>query len=308
MAARFSNPGAPFHLFADRHKSGSKWTGKVDLVERHLQDPLKWRHPKRIFVNSMSDLFHENLPDEAIDQVFAVMALCPQHTFQILTKRPERALQWFNKRPAKFVDGNIQRTMPGFICRPLLAGLYGTRESLLSWQDRWPLQNVWLGVSVEDQKNADERIPFLLQTPAAVRFISYEPALGPIDLRAALSSGRLHWVIVGGESGPGARPFDIRWARDIVRQCHDAKVACFVKQMGAVPIIPACRQNHYEWGEGKFDYWQNDQSGMWRIKLKDRTGGDWDEWPSFLRYREFPVGRSGKSRVNELQEINSENS
>lgn len=146
---------------------------------------------------------------------------------------------------------------------------------------QWPLPNVWLGVSVEDQATADERIPLLLRTPAAVRFVSYEPALGPVNLLRYMSvplaeidnpGAMLDWVIVGGESGPGARPFDIQWARNTVAQCKAAGVACFVKQVGSVPM---------ERGE------------RWRYepKLKDRKGGDWEEWPEDLRVREFPEVR-----------------
>jgi len=183
IAARFSDPGQPFHLFADRAKSGSKWTGKVGLVESALELPLHWRKTARIFVNSMSDLFHEALPDEAIDRVFAVMALCPQHSFQCLSKRPERMRDYMMNAGPR-----------------VAALLYKDLETHLTW----PPQNCWLGVSVEDQATADARIPLLLRTPAAKRFISYEPALGPLNLGDGCSLYNedciLDWVIVGGES------------------------------------------------------------------------------------------------------------
>lgn len=164
--------------FARVLQFGPRWTGKVELIESTLTLPLKWCKPKRIFVNSLSDLFHEALPDEAIDRVFAVMALCPQHTFQVLTKRPERMLKYLNISPRQ-CDWNIA----------LSSARYG--KQFLPDQNEefrfrvinpfvWPLPNVWLGVSVENQSTADMRIPFLLKTPAAIRFVSYEPALGPV--------------------------------------------------------------------------------------------------------------------------------
>jgi protein gp37 len=228
--------GDPFFGFAEMTKAGPRWTGKVELVEKHLEDPLHWRQPSRVFVNSMSDLFHEGLPDEAIDRIFAVMALCPQHTFQVLTKRPRRMFEWSHTKEGRlFGKPDLRYTPP----RKLGA--------------LWPFPNVWLGVSVEDQATADERIPLLLQTPAALRFVSYEPALGPVEFfniayrdhytnvlmgRDRYGLPNLDWIIVGGESGPGARLFDIEWARETIAQCGLAKVPCFVKQFGAKVLGP----------------------------------------------------------------------
>lgn len=282
VAARFSDPDQPFHLFAER-KPKAHWTGKVELVESHLADPLKWRKPRRIFVNSMSDLFHEELTNDAIDEVFAVMAQSPQHTFQILTKRPERMLSYLSHPDC---ENAIDE-----------AGMYRFGWCHSNIEGRWPLPNVHLGVSVENQSTADARIPLLLKTPAAIRFISYEPALGPVNFEGlglcrdwrdgtAQELPRIDWVIVGGESGPNARPFDVQWARNIIRQCRDSGTACFVKQMGSVPIAAACRQLHYEWGEGNFEYYKG--ADFWRIKLKSRSGSDPSEWPDYLRVQEFP--------------------
>lgn len=196
----------------------------VVLHPDRLEAPFSWRKPRRVFVNSMSDLFHEQMPDDFIDQVFQVMALARQHTFQVLTKRPKRMRGWMTK----------------------------PSETKAIWSPTsWPLPNVWLGVTVENQRWADERIPILLDTPAAVRFISCEPLLGPVDLKPGdwippLGGGPrvnifrpweempppLDWVIVGGESGPKHRPFDPSWARSIVAQCREAGVAAFVKQLG----------------------------------------------------------------------------
>ncbi|MEW6612726.1 MAG: phage Gp37/Gp68 family protein [Pseudomonadota bacterium] len=192
--------------------------------------PLRWRRPRRIFVNSMSDLFHQNVPDEFIDQVFAVMALAPQHTFQVLTKRPERMLEWATRiRRYEHRDGSVFHL--------------NDRNVIVGYRD-WPLPNVWLGVSVDDQFTADERIPLLLKAPAAVRWISAEPLLGPINLRLFLSfvthgrggphkeTGGLDWVVCGGESGPKARPMHPFWVRSLRDQCAAAGVPFLFKQWG----------------------------------------------------------------------------
>lgn len=191
-----------------------------------LTTPLTWRKPRRVFVNSMSDLFHEKVNAAFLAQVFDVMAGTPQHTYQILTKRHARLR-------------SVMRTaVPG---------------------EHWPLPNVHIGVSVDDQKWADLRIPALLSVPATVRFLSCEPLLGPIDLRPYLDG--LHWVIVGGESGRGSRRMDPDWVRKIIADCHDCSVPVFVKQMGSV------------WARG----------------LKDTKGGDMAAWPPDLRVREWPT-------------------
>lgn len=298
VAARFSGPGQPYEGLATR--SPGRWTGEVRLVEKHLTDPLRWKEPRRIFVNSMSDLFHERVPDEWIDRIFAVMALSPRHTFQILTKRPERvgryfdaheprppgSYLWAHERIARLIAQPDWVELPrgrAFIPRPLA----------------WPLPNVWLGVSVEDQKTANERIPELLSTPAALHFVSYEPALGLVDFTAIRShpegcqpgpwgnthhsalfdhagfTKRLQWVIVGGESGPHARPFDVAWARATIKACRAAGVACFVKQLGA----RSYRQPVYSDGA---------IAGGVVLHIRDRKGADPAEWPEDLRVQEFP--------------------
>lgn len=232
-------------------KAGPVWNGEVRFIEEVLMTPLHWRKPRMIFVNSMSDLFHENLPDEVLDKIFAVMALCPQHTFQVLTKRAERMKNYCNK------FGNVAAVLDRkMIPMSVAAGAVSKA---------WPLPNVWLGVSCEDQVRADERIPHLLQTPAAVRFISAEPLLGPIDLTnihfadaadgtpeikidalnglftcgedcdsgiIAQPDPKLDWVIVGGESGKGARPMHPDWARSLRDQCAAEAVDFFFKQWG----------------------------------------------------------------------------
>lgn len=279
----------PFHGFAQRTPSGPRWTGKVELIEHMLDVPLRTRKPTTWFVNSMSDLFHEALPFEAIDRIFAVMARCQRHTFQILTKRADRMHQYVGRFKS---DGQGWVT-PG--------GVDGYLSNCPLDAKSWPMPNVWLGVSVEDQHRADERIPHLLQTPAAVRFISAEPLLGPLGL--AQHFPHVHgmrndkfWVIVGGESGPGARPMDLAWARSIVRQCRTSGVACFVKQLGAHPqeIAYATDVTDQESKRWMRDGWTQlyDAAGShWRkyLRLKNHKGGDMAEWPEDLRIREMPA-------------------
>jgi protein gp37 len=216
----------PFRMAGRKFINGS--TG-VQLHPDRLGQPLRWKQPRRIFVNSLSDLFHEAVPDEFIARVFSVMALAAGHTFQILTKRPERMQQWATDEAA----------------RALVIAASGKADwKAVRWPYAWPLPNVWLGVSVEDQKTADERIPLLLKTPAAVRFVSYEPALGPLNLRLYMpviergrggpirSSGGLDWLICGFESGPKARPGHPDWARSVRDQCVGAGVPYLFKQWG----------------------------------------------------------------------------
>lgn len=208
-------------------KAGPVWTGEVRFNEQWLDQPLRWRRPRRVFVCAHGDLFHEAVPDEWIDRVFAVMALAPQHTFQVLTKRPDRMLAYVAQAEME--------------CRDRVK--YAPIAETLAW----PLPNVWLGVSVEDQAAADARIPLLLQCHAAVRWISAEPLLGPVDLRtttfaderarklypAILPVPWLDWVVVGGESGEGARPMAPEWARSLRDQCAAAHVPFLFKQWGA---------------------------------------------------------------------------
>ncbi len=234
------------------------FNGTVREVRERLDQPLRWKRPRRIFVNSMSDLFHPGVSFEFIAAVLGVMWYAHQHTFQILTKRPERALEWF-----RWISPMV---VPLAGCH-IQAGLHGINVPHLDptdFRNTWPLPNVWLGTSVENQEAANERIPYLIATPAAVRFLSCEPLLGPIDLsrlglwlykhwdpkvggdpdvpgkfwwepQAFRGAGQhyLDWVIVGGESGPGHRPMEADWAREIRDQCAAVpSVAFFFKQVG----------------------------------------------------------------------------
>ena len=253
--------------------ANGRWTGKVNLIPDALAAPLHWRKPCMIFVNSMSDMFHQAVPFELVDQVFAVMALCPQHTFQVLTKRPERMADYLSEMATNHVVkwGKFAGTkVPG---RPAaIQRVISARNAMLTRMGKghdmslpaWPLPNCWLGTSIENQATADERIPHLLRCPAAVRFLSCEPLLGPIDLRQIpdgddamhfplirefACEGRnepcktdagIDWVIVGGESGSGARPMHPNWARSLRDQCAAAGVPFFFKQWGEwVPICQA---------------------------------------------------------------------
>ncbi|HDZ74345.1 MAG TPA: phage Gp37/Gp68 family protein [Aurantimonas coralicida] len=229
----------PYSGLTQDTKAGPVWTGAVRFLEERLTQPLKWRKPRRVFVNSMGDLFHEDVPDDWIDKVFAVMAASPRHTFQVLTKRPERMREHVLR---------LSRTINPLEAEARAFGHTFNFEghSLL----RWPIPNIWLGTSVEDQRRADERMPHLLNAPAAVRFLSCEPLLGPIDLREVSTAGVgaaagnkmadcLHWVIAGGESGPRARGMDPAWPRSIRDQCREAGVPFFMKQMSRKAPIPA---------------------------------------------------------------------
>jgi protein gp37 len=285
FAARFSGPGQPYEGlvklvareirqfktvngeptgdFRTVTRSEARWTGEVRLVPERLADPLSWRKPRRVFVNSMSDLFHETLTNEQIAAVFGVMAAASKHTFQVLTKRPKRMLEWF-----RWLDGYGHEAMAVEAAMHLCRGAADKRkleayERAVCGHRPWPLPNVWIGVSVENQSTTDERIPLLLQTPAAVRFVSYEPALGPVDFDMPrcdrrnheddwtiaddgtpwcnacdsersyghwLGIDRVDWVIAGCESGPGARPAQVEWFRSVRDQCKAAGVPFFLKQ------------------------------------------------------------------------------
>lgn len=239
-------------------KAGPVWNGEVRFNREWLTQPLGWAKPRMIFVCAHGDLFHESVPDEWIDQVFAVMALTPQHTYQVLTKRSARMRAYMLEPERKRLIA--LQAMP-VSCRLAQAGGHKARIKLdhftACFAGSGPFRNVWLGVSAEDQKRADERIPDLLATPAAVRFISAEPLLGPIDLtsinhcgvaggHSALHDrglGKLDWVIAGGESGLSARPMHPDWPRLLRDQCAAAAdVAFFFKQWGEWIGVPDLRR------------------------------------------------------------------
>lgn len=270
---------------------GRKFTD-VLCHEELLDQPLRWKRPRKIFVNSMSDLFHPDVPDVFIDRVFAVMGnvFClmeEPHVFQVLTKRPERMRRYLDD--------------PSTVCRVTLAmkamglNLHGENSPPV-----WPLPNVWLGVSVEDQETANERIPILLQTSASIRWISAEPLIGPIvleDVRPPAgripdpvgmfrsirqkgsppgSLSRIDWVVVGGESGPKARSSKKEWFESLIAECASADVPIFVKQLGADyqearNLQLRCRIGPVEiWRNGRIIYndanGRNQKTNNWRKK------------------------------------------
>ena len=255
MAARIErmNPGLDHYRGLTKpSKAGPVWTGKIGITEAKLTEPLRVKKPAKWFVNSMSDLFHEDVPDAIIDKAFAVMALCPHHTFQVLTKRSARMRDYLSRNDVSLLNNWAKSFDPGTFrmtqheVEAYLSPFASTEHRALykAEQVHAPLPNVWLGVSAEDQKRADERIPDLLATPAAVRWISAEPLLGPVDLTryfyAPLEMMRaLDWVVVGGESGRGARPMHPDWVRSIRDQCTDARVPFFFKQWGE--WFPECQ-------------------------------------------------------------------
>ena len=251
MAVRLAhNPKLPADVreryISTVRKVGGKWewSGKVALFPERLDEPLGRRKPTRYFVPSMGDLFHKDVPFWFVRNVWGMMALCPQHTFQVLTKRPKRMLDFVSREWVAHV--HTERVTQRYT-EPVLAGLCDI------------LPNVWLGTSIENQAAADKRIPLLLQTPAAVRFVSAEPLLGAVELgkrcqicgkywfRSDLycSEGDcltedcgidedlvgLDWLICGTESGPGARPWDWDWIRSLRDQCQAARVPFFLKQI-----------------------------------------------------------------------------
>lgn len=251
--------GKPFAVLRD---SGPRWSGEVELIESRLTEPLHWRKSRRVFVNSMSDLWHEALLERDQARVYAVMAYCQWLTFQVLTKRPQ--IRYNYRGLEAQVRFHLQELLQAF-GPPMHAKPF-----------RWPLPNVWEGVSVEDQATADERIPKLLQTPAALRFVSYEPALGPVNFAPWLFpkewGANLGWGIVGGESGPQARPCDLAWIESTVDQFQAAGVPLFVKQVGS--------RSGYQ----RMDSWHDRTN----LGPKNAKGGDWEDWPEKIRVREFP--------------------
>lgn len=301
-------------------RHGPRWTGEVRFLPARLCEPLSWRRPRRVFVNSMSDLFHPAVMNEEIAAVFGIMAAMPEHTFQILTKRPERIADWF-----LWYEGTSGAGASAFAAshaaeeaiaraNPLLAGGLPSLWRARARKD-WPLWNVDIGVSVEDQRTADERIPVLLAAREHIGralWVSYEPALGPIDFTQLdflppmrdpsphdpvvrldalrghvigpdeMLSARLDWIVIGGESGPGARPFDLGWARSTIRQAQAAGVPVFVKQLGA------CAEDAPNGLAGAALRVPREAAPLVSRRLVDRKGGDPSEWPEDLRVREWP--------------------
>lgn len=244
----------PFRMAGRRYTSNriGATTG-VQLHPERLQIPLHWRKPRRIFVCSLADLFHDEVPTDYIVDVFATIAQAPQHSFQVLTKRHARMRSLLSS--------------DGFISHIYNRIPEQTREASRNFHH---FANVELGVSVESQKWADVRIDALIEARLgqSLRWLSCEPLLGPLDLTRTLP--RLDWVVIGGESGPNSRPMDPAWVRDILTQCRNAGVPAFVKQLGTA--------------------WAQDMSvGGQSLFRLDKKGGDPQYWPADLRVREYPT-------------------
>jgi protein gp37 len=278
--------------------NGVQWNGKVNIVPERLSVPLHWRKPRRVFICSMSDLFYDQVPFEYVAAVFAVMAACREHTFQVLTKRP--------KRMAEFLRWIVGEGSRGYVWQTMFEY---ARQYDVDLSDRmgspwpWPLPNVWLGTSAEDQRRYDERIVHLLDCPAAIRFLSCEPLLSRIELGLGRNPpGQrmlrwdksvchdLHWVIAGGESGQKARPCAMEWIEEIIDECKRFDVACFVKQLGSTVVAEERAADTVEeaqamLGPQKRDRW------LWYAGLAHGQGADPDEWPEEFRVREFPRER-----------------
>jgi protein gp37 len=250
--------------------------------EKILRWPLHWKKPRRIFVENQSDLFGEWIPTEQIDDVFCVMLLASQHSYQLLTKRPFEVLRYM-KDPAALRSRLADRLMdPRFLYpnawgdpRRMVLGnpsRAGVAEGLRKgWRSPLP-EHIWVGVSAEDQKTWDERTALLEQIPAIVRFVSLEPQLSNVNCIEVLSRRNISWLVQGGESGRGARGFDLEWARDVKHDCFLTDTSYFLKQVGAQPYDGALTAT------GKSE----------RLKLRDRKGGDLEEIEVGLRVREFP--------------------
>lgn len=274
---------------------------KAEWYIKDLLVPLtKWKEGAYIFTCSMTDLFHEDVTDAMLDQIYAVMLLSHQHTYQNLTKRSKRRRAYLTdpKTRDRVWEAAlvIARTLP---------------PHTAVFEASWPLPNVWEGTSVAERKDVHQ-IEELQRTPAALRWCSYEPAIEGINFMPYLQDGqkwnerpttkgdpeytyathkgwwektaKLDWIVVGGESGHGARPFDLQWARDTILQCALAGVPVFVKQMGANPILD-CPPGEEQAGQ----YREDGSARYWTVGfIKDKKGGNPLEWPEDLRVREFP--------------------
>jgi protein gp37 len=316
-------------------KAGPVWTGEVRFNEQWLDQPLRWKKPRLIFVCAHGDLFAEGVPDAWIDRVFAVMALAPQHTFQVLTKRSARMRAYMGEADGLGLQSFGVKERVAVEAGRMMEDGDNAHDATINGP--WPLPNVWLGVSVEDQKRADERIPDLLATPAAIRWISAEPLLGPVSVlpycfiythadeavlsepevdgeplpmlpwrdptttpRSDIATPRLDWVVVGGESGPGARPMHPDWARSLRDECAAADVAFHFKQWGEYrevwTPVPELIDNETDRADELYSGAVNPSFVMQNGKhILSRDDLPWDEGdPARL------IERIGKSRAGRL--------
>jgi len=290
-AARFAHRG-----LCEAHRGltvvgphGPRFNGTIRLLPERLAEPLAWRRPRRTFVPSMGDLFCQDVPFPYVAAVWAVMAAARSHTFQVLTKHPDRLHE--------FLEWIVGEGSKGYVWQSLYSyakeqGVFCDRlvEKMTSpWP--WPLPNVWLGATVESPKYL-HRVDTLRECSATVRFLSCEPLLDRLDLAEALGTEEIHWVIAGGESGPKARPCAIEWIEEIVEQCDKHGVACFVKQLGSLIVSEERAAETVEeaqdlCGPDKQDRW------LWYGRLENRSGADPEEWPEHLNVRQYPDEASG---------------
>jgi|SRR5579872_483630 len=284
---RFCGPGLPYEGLVIIQGASAHWTGKVDFSEDHLLDPLRKKKPTMIFVNSMSDLFHPNAKREWVDLGFSVMLLCPQHTFQSLTKRPDIQRDYINsvETPKRIAEAMRQLVRGNKVS----ASVFNNGLNIARMLDEGGQlhsygigEHIHLGCSIEDQPSADWTLPYMRETNWGMKWLSDEPMLAEhtIDLRG------ISWVVVGGESGPKARPMNVEAMRSIVDQCQVAKVSVFVKQMGAHVVTSGITGPNQHWprSTGMLDTGK----GYFRKHLVDKKGGDMSEWPQDLRIREYP--------------------
>lgn len=278
------------------HGKGS--FGKVTLHPDRLEQPLHWRKPQIVFTD-MCDPFHLDVPDDFLDRMMAVIALCPQHRFLLLTKRAYQMRGYMAG-----LEGSDMMRLGSALASMDVGRLF----DLLNY--RWPLPNLWLGVTAENQEQADKRISYLLATPAAHRWLSVEPLLMHVDLPAAyLNYGPQHgdrsidWVVVGGESGHGSRLCNVTWIRSVVEQCQTAGVPCWVKQLGSAAYIdrrkcPDCNGSGIEQipcGPGDADCEFCGGSGLFRGEWPGRllasygSGRNIDHWSEDLQVRQMPA-------------------
>lgn len=239
-----------------------RWSGTIKCLPERLDWPLKWKKPRRIFVANMSDLFHSDVPFSFIDQAFAVMALCPHHQFQLLTKRSQLLLQYITERPYNLIYDQIVRWGKLLQLNPANYPLVDCTPSYM----HWPLPNVWLGISVGTQQAAEKRMPHIAELSKfskIITFVSAEPLLAYVNFQ--FERYPVKWLILGGESGIHARLCNPNWIRSGLQQAEAFGVAKFVKQLGTV------------WAK---------ESGTYRLNSK---GGNPEVWPFDLRIREFPL-------------------
>lgn len=249
------------------------WSGKLGLNEDKLEDPLRNKKPTVYFM-SMTDLFHESLSNTEIAAVYGVMANAKHHVFQILTKRSERMVEWY-----QWAESHLDENggfFPATFTGKREWGVSGIELEAVTSVPEWPLPNVWPGVSAENQRMADVRVGELKRIKAAVRWISVEPMLDSV----LFDADGIHWVVIGGESGPNARPFDIDKAFKTVRRLRDDRVPVYVKQMGDNPV----RTLH---------------GSQRKIVCRAPKGGKMSEWPAELRIRDFPIG--WEDRLNGIE-------